>query len=163
MKRLLCILIAALCLGLALQASAAKAEYSITVNGGESDASACYNPDGALCLELVPVADALGYSVDISELSEGDVRRVVYTLTPGQDSGDGATFELMVAYSIESGQPTAVAVSKDQILLPLKQSMTLVGEEPYLPLEFFETGMCVSFALDEQTQTLDLSTVSYAQ
>ena len=96
-------------------------------------------------------------------MSEGDVCRVVYTLTPGQDSGDAATFELMVAYSIENGQPTAVAVSKNQMLLPLKQSMTLVDEEPYLPTEFFETGMCVSFTLDEATQTLDMSTISYCE
>ena len=162
MKKLICILLIALCLCAALPAGAdSTVEYTLTVNGGETDAGTCYNSDGALCLELLPVAEALGYSVDRSELSEGDVCRVVYTLTPGQDSGDAATFELMVAYSIENGQPTAVAVSKNQMLLPLKQSMTLVDEEPYLPTEFFETGMCVSFTLDEATQTLDMSTISY--
>ncbi len=41
--------------------------------------------------------------------------------------------------------------------------MTLVDEEPYLPTEFFETGMCVSFTLDEATQTLDMSTISYCE
>ncbi len=112
MKKLICILLIALCLCAALPAGAdSTVEYTLTVNGGET-AGTCYNSDGALCLELLPVAEALGYSVDRSELSEGDVCRVVYTLTPGQDSGDAATFELMVAYSIENGQPTAVAVSK---------------------------------------------------
>lgn len=162
MKKLICILLLALCLCAALPAGANSAvDYKLTVNGSEVDADACYNSDGALCLDLLPVAEALGYSVDRSELSEGDVCRVVFTLTPGQDSGDAATFELMVAYSIEDGQPTAVAVSKDQILLPLKQSMTLVDGEPYLPTEFFETGMCVTFTMDEATQTLDMSSMSY--
>lgn len=164
MKKLICIMLLALCLCTALTAGAdGTVEYELTVNGSDADAGTCYNSDGALCLELLPVAEALGYTVDRSELSEGDVCRVVYTLTPGQDSGDAATFELMVAYSIESGQPTAVAVSKNQMLLPLKQSMTLVDEEPYLPTEFFETGMCVTFTLDDETQTLDMSTISYCE
>lgn len=166
MKKYLCALLAAICLCLALPALAEVTDaeaLTLTVNGAAIDGSACLNPDGALCLPLVPVAEALGYTVEIGELEEGDAYRVVYTLTPPQPlDGCPAQSQLMVAYSIEDGAPTAVAVSKDQILLPLKQSMTLVDSEPYMPTEFFETGMCAAFVLASDSQTLDIVQVSYS-
>lgn len=165
MKRYLSILLAVLCIMMAAPALAdmASAEsIALTVNGTAIEGSACTNPDGALCLPLVPVAEALGYKVEISELTEGDAYRVVYTLTPQPQEGCPAQPQLMVAYSIEGDQPTAVAISKDQILLPLKQSMTLKDCEPYMPSEFFETGMCVAFECAEDMQTLNITQVPYA-
>ena len=129
---------------------------NLSVNGAAIDASACSNADGALCLPMVPIATALGYSVEQSELSDGEAYRVVYTLTPAPAEDGTVGSQLMVAYSIVDGEPSAVAVSKDQVLLPLKQSMTLIDDEPYMPTEFFATGMCVTFTLDGNTNTLDI-------
>ena len=132
---------------------------NLSVNGAAIDASACSNADGALCLPMLPVAEALGYSVDKSELSADDAYRVVYTLTPAPAEDGTVGSQLMVAYSIVDSEPSAVAVSKDQVLLPLKQSMTLVDDEPYMPTDFFETGMCLTFTLDGNTNTLDILSV----
>ena len=146
MKKFICILLTVMCLCLALPVLADGLDVgsmNLSVNGAAIDASACSNADGALCLPMLPVAEALGYSVDKSELSADDAYRVVYTLT----------------YSIVDSEPSAVAVSKDQVLLPLKQSMTLVDDEPYMPTDFFETGMCVTFTLDGNTNTLDILSV----
>lgn len=159
MKRLCCLMIIAICLCLALPAAADDDPMhvvNITLSGSPIDGGSCYNEDGALCLQMLPVAKALGYKVETSELKESDAYRVVYTLTPKPAEDGSVGSELMVAYSIEDGQPLAVAVSKDQIMLPLKQSMTLADDEPYLPTEFFETGMCVMFSMDSETQTLDI-------
>lgn len=163
MKRFISVLIFAMCFMLAMPAMASGVDadsLNLTVNGGEVDGSACSNAEGGLCLELLPVAEALGYEVDKSELEEGDAYRVVYTLTPAPAEDGSVGSQLMVAYSIEDKAPSAVAISKDQVLLPLKQSMTLKDGSPYLPTEFFETGMCVTFTLDGDTQTLDIISVS---
>jgi hypothetical protein len=163
MKKFVSVLIFAMCLMLVMPALASgvdAASLNLTVNGGEVDGSACNNAEGGLCLEMLPVAEALGYSVDKSELEEGDAYRIVYTLTPSPAEDGSVGAQLMVAYSIEDEAPSAVAISKDQVLLPLKQSMTLKDGKPYLPTEFFETGMCVTFTLDGDTQTLDIISVS---
>ena len=162
MKKFICILLTVMCLCLALPVLADGLDVgsmNLSVNGAAIDASACSNADGALCLPMLPVAEALGYSVDKSELSADDAYRVVYTLTPAPADDGTVGSQLMVAYSIVDGEPSAVAVSKDQVLLPLKQSMTLVDDEPYMPTEFFETGMCVTFTLDGNTNTLDILSV----
>lgn len=162
MKKFICILLTVMCLCLALPVLADGLDVdsmNLSVNGAAIDASACSNADGALCLPMLPVAKALGYSVDKSELSADDAYRVVYTLTPAPAEDGTVGSQLMVAYSIVDSEPSAVAVSKDQVLLPLKQSMTLVDDEPYMPTDFFETGMCVTFTLDGNTNTLDILSV----
>lgn len=163
-KKLIVLAVMALCMCLSLPAFADSMDVTtinLTVNGMAIDGSACSNPDGAMCLPLLPVAEALGYTTEVSELSDGDAYRVVYTLTPAPDEDGDTGSQLMVAYSIENEMPSAVAISKDQVLLPLKQSMMLVDSQPYMPTEFFETGMCVAFTYDDDTQTLDMTCVVY--
>ncbi|MEG2858236.1 MAG: hypothetical protein RR994_06420 [Clostridia bacterium] len=139
----------------ALASSVAVENVTISVNGESIEEHLCENENEALCIPLIPVATKLGYTLDKSELEEGGAYRVVYTLTPSQPGS-----QLMVAYSVENELPTAVAISKDQILLPLEQSMTLKDGLPYLPAEFFETGMCVEFSLDEDAGILSITPIA---
>lgn len=153
------LLIAALAIAPALADPGDPQSFMLSVNGQPIDGVTCYNPDGALCLPLLSVAEALGYTVETGELVEGDAYRIVYTLTPlpAEDGTVGA--QLMVAYSIENELPSAVAISKDLMMLPLKQSMTLFDGEPYMPTEFFEIGMYAAFAFDEPALTLDIQVI----
>lgn len=152
-------LIASLAIAPALADPAQPQPFLLSVDGAAIEGMTCYNPDGALCLPLLPVAGALGYTVETSELVEGDAYRVVYTLTPAPADDGSVLSQLMVAFSLDDEQPSAVAISKDLMMLPLKQSMTLVDGEPYMPTEFFEVGMYATFALDETTNTLNIQVI----
>ena len=66
MKKLISVLIFVMCFMLTMPAMASGVDavsLNLTVNGGEVDGSACSNAEGGLCLELLPVAEALGYEV----------------------------------------------------------------------------------------------------
>ena len=102
MKKFICILLTVMCLCLALPVLADGLDVdsmNLSVNGAAIDASACSNADGALCLPMLPVAKALGYSVDKSELSADDAYRVVYTLTPAPASMESAISAAIVFLS----------------------------------------------------------------
>ena len=135
----------------------------VTVNDVDVGAQSCFNADGALCIQLKPVAQALGYQLEENSVEQDGICRYVLSLTPPQPaSADQFAMNsmnatpLMVAYTVDSFGISAVAVSKDQMLLPLKQSMTLVDGEPYMPTEFYVTGMCASVVANVDANSLNI-------